>query len=1443
MANPDADMDDIPGEPVLAKDSPHTWAKVTDLALRHMARVPRPPTHPEDASLEDRVHSSGETMAGHMQQLVNSNAHIPASVRVPKTWMLIDIDMNRISAPLTRRPSDFYVGGSLAWTCPKHDCVYTIFLEDLSPDQRKLVKDATRGVKIWFFQTENDVAAAVPEFFREVIDIVALAHYESAHFAGLLIHHVIHGQDAQGRILYHWQLNNMSTEFKKKTVRGWEARRYEEICRVNVQRGLAQDARNMADSLIRTAKEGDKSARERARARAGYQIREEYRVLLDLKRPQGLFDARASLYEGRPENNRIVYGPISAMKRVHATAFEAGNRTEEALAERDALRATADALKAYWKDGEGAKRLVRRENTYQMPALASLLRCRRLVQRGISVSSREMSQQSSGRRKPLAIPSTRWRAPAGQRGYLEDRLSKLAVTRDISTSNNGQNSTRTGAVHVPQTSLGILERTLKAKVPEPLVPPPPEQRHGDGRSDDGGLNVESTAKASPSKPKKVWLYGEWIPVSLRQLGLTVQFGHWAGERCSLQRHVSDRFVVVHTNGIHEVRVAFCGCSRTKVHRRDQLLAARWYPATTEKPKTAATLEVLEQFDAHSAAGKDNAYDFYNALEHLTDGAGIFHLPDRSKDFLRMAHEHRHLLALKRGGRGHDPSGGVERTQHGELAVLCPACPHKGINTEGVVEFLKRFAPELAEDHATFNDTVHLAMDCNFRAKNRMTRSTQETSPYLGDGMAYMVPEASYEEYTKNSAYDTELSSCSRFGATILANLKNGKGLRTTGIGAVFCARHEFFWPNAIGTLIKGERYCTMDYILAAALRRLRASSLRLYYDIVCQYTRNLNLRMLEVERKSFIYAGAQKLLHQIHVTFGIPKFHNPGHLVMCQLYFNLSYIKGTGNTDGEASERAWAGLNPAASSLREMGPGTMRDTIDFFCSAWNWRKFVNMSESLCRKMDLALAMALEHCELFTALLGAVRRENSQTADVWLGEGEEYDARDALDEFGRPITSDADVKNPFESRTKKQSLERARLQSASIAAATQAATQSTDADKGAKNKTTALTNFIVRAFKVEILQRRASVTPADARTYIQKRERIEQVSDLDRQVRLFRKDQQWIMPSVYAAIQELEGVDAARSTMREDDGADGDESEQHNAQPRSLLYLPSDLDQPLARTMLDVLMEELRLRYAAMEDWLDVLRQQLRVRGTVRQWKVSFTTGQRMATRTINKQRVIQENVDQARDMYRWHRERYAKLASFLTDDERKEFVPALWEDLFEPLADEDCRPLNNSLLIAIESAEVQYVKKLIASRRDGVATGQSGYTIPWIWYKVSEGTEMELNDDLRVEFMRCRARAMRWVEEVYQLAYEMVRVPFFCSSRSVWWQDRAAIVRPDLDAVTQDGVRSYAKGQASMFRRHARGFEERFAGPLKKAAEFARLHGLDGLIRSVVRETVVSEKN
>lgn len=54
------------------------------------------------------------------------------------------------------------------------------------------------------------------------------------------------------------------------------------------------------------------------------------------------------------------------------------------------------------------------------------------------------------------------------------------------------------------------------------------------------------------------------------------------------------------------------------------------------------------------------------------------MQDRYAAWIRIVKQWRHLKMLKRGGRGHHPSG-VLGTQERELAVRCPACPRPGVN--------------------------------------------------------------------------------------------------------------------------------------------------------------------------------------------------------------------------------------------------------------------------------------------------------------------------------------------------------------------------------------------------------------------------------------------------------------------------------------------------------------------------------------------------------------------------------------------------------------------------------------------------------------------------------------------------------------------------------------------------------------------------------------------
>lgn len=83
-------------------------------------------------------------------------------------------------------------------------------------------------------------------------------------------------------------------------------------------------------------------------------------------------------------------------------------------------------------------------------------------------------------------------------------------------------------------------------------------------------------------------------------------------------------MVVHTNGIHNVAVSFCDCRNVGVagSHRQQLLRRRWYPATHLEPQSCFTFQVLEQFHLLTLQGKLSSYDYYGALEKLTDNVGL-----------------------------------------------------------------------------------------------------------------------------------------------------------------------------------------------------------------------------------------------------------------------------------------------------------------------------------------------------------------------------------------------------------------------------------------------------------------------------------------------------------------------------------------------------------------------------------------------------------------------------------------------------------------------------------------------------------------------------------------------------------------------------------------------------------------------------------------------------
>jgi len=112
-----------------------------------------------------------------------------------------------------------------------------------------------------------------------------------------------------------------------------------------------------------------------------------------------------------------------------------------------------------------------------------------------------------------------------------------------------------------------------------------------------------------------------VRISLRDLGLIIHLGH-QGKPCSFLGQVQDNFTVVHTNGIHIVKVQFCGCYGECSQPKFQLLWGSWLPASTEDPHTAFTFEVLNAYHLLSLQGKISHEDYYLSVSRHTDNTGL-----------------------------------------------------------------------------------------------------------------------------------------------------------------------------------------------------------------------------------------------------------------------------------------------------------------------------------------------------------------------------------------------------------------------------------------------------------------------------------------------------------------------------------------------------------------------------------------------------------------------------------------------------------------------------------------------------------------------------------------------------------------------------------------------------------------------------------------------------
>ncbi|KAF9456592.1 hypothetical protein BDZ94DRAFT_1315017 [Collybia nuda] len=439
-------------------------------------------------------------------------------------------------------------------------------------------------------------------------------------------------------------------------------------------------------------------------------------------------------------------------------------------------------------------------------------------------------------------------------------------------------------------------------------------------------------------------------------GLRVQLGHVHGESCSNPLPASKSgFVVIDTEKIHTISLDFCNC-HVAMDRHIQLLRARLYPATTICPQTAATFRVLEGFQLLSFMSKVSAFEFYYTIARRTDNTGVSKIPDRYSAFLRMIREWRHIKTLKRMGR---------------------ACPHPG----------KNLPPDWKDAPAgrSWLYTLFVGIDANFRL-SRFNVSSNEHDPGLNHGYAFFVEDKKFKAHLK--AYGDiiidEVSTCNNHDAVKSASLRGGKGIDASGAGTVECSRHDMKRPISFGDLQKGERHVNIDYLFLNTLTQNVPHRIVVSYDVACIWSPNLLAR-------SQIYPP--NLIPFTNLIYVVPKFHLPAHISKCQANFSLNFTPWVGRTDGEAPERGWAAMNAVATSTREMGPGSRRNTLDDHFGDYNWRKITSMvttfhnkfkeavnhrSKSVAEFQAFSASLPPDETAAWTLLIQAWEKDPSQT---------------------------------------------------------------------------------------------------------------------------------------------------------------------------------------------------------------------------------------------------------------------------------------------------------------------------------------------------------------------------------------------------------------------------------------------------------------------------------
>ncbi|KAJ7736333.1 hypothetical protein DFH07DRAFT_966848 [Mycena maculata] len=258
-----------------------------------------------------------------------------------------------------------------------------------------------------------------------------------------------------------------------------------------------------------------------------------------------------------------------------------------------------------------------------------------------------------------------------------------------------------------------------------------------------------------------------------------------------------------------------------------------------------------------------------------------------------------------------------------------------------------------------------------------------------------------------------------------------------------------------------------------------------------------------------------------------------------------------------------------------------------------------------------------------------------------------------------------------------------------------------------------------------------------------------------------------------------------------------------------LWLPSAITKEAGQgrreqttLMKELQMHEFRLRVGQGNEALHEIRCSLLVRTHLYKYKDENVQGVRENTRSNQKIAICNDRVRRMAAQYRAACRALVVLGEVLENDE--------WETTLKPLADTDLRGMPRATFAdpARQKGAPKGKKRRMRRKRN---RPKPPTEISWIWISqaaaAKPGEPVAMNEALRVEWAKTRARAMQWTEEVDLLEEEALRIVRFLTWQFGWWE---ALVdaRCLPDGPQREGENAFALRQA----KYKRDLCEKFEG-------------------------------